>query len=417
MERVLRARSAVSSRSVVVMCMPEIGHFRRLRPIIRGLSGRGLSVHVFTHRRFAVEVERAQGIFEDMFGPYPLEVADDASIPIPLRFVTYAARFAEGISRDVGAVAPSLLIHDTFTVIGRVVADRLGIPRVSICPGHNVAPERFAAILREDPRVRIAPACREAVEVLRAVYGMEDASPFCYVSSLSPTLNLYCEPPEFLQESERAPFAPIAFFGSIPAPEDAPWPSVRSRVRANDEAWPRTVYIAFGTVIWRSWRAEALSALRVLATTLTRAGNLRTVIGLGGASIAADERAALDLPNVSVEPYVDQWQILQKADIFVTHHGLNSTHEAIFCGVPMISYPIFWDQPALAARCQQFGLAHPLCGVARGKVAETDVRAALEAVAARREQMHAALARAREWEMAVIEQRPAVLEQVIRLLH
>ncbi|MGH8714242.1 MAG: glycosyltransferase [Casimicrobiaceae bacterium] len=397
--------------------MPEAGHFRRLRPLIHGLSTRGVAVHVFTHGKFASEVVRAQGIFHDMFASYPLEEADEASFPVPCRFVTYAARFAEEVARDVAALKPSLIIHDLFTVIGRVVANRLGVPRVNVCSGHNVAPARFLALLQKDPRVRLAPECLRAVDVLRDSYGIADASPFCYVSSISPLLNIYCEPPEFLDESERQPFAPLAFFGSIPAPEDMPSRSDgRSAPRRDDATRPRTVYIAFGTVIWRSWQADALKALGVMATALARAGNVRTVIGLGGASIDPEAIAALTGTGASVESYVDQWRTLQEADVFITHHGLNSTHEAIFHGTPMISYPFFWDQPALAAKCQGFGLAVPLIDTPRGPVRADDVDAAMHAVAARQDAMGAALARARGWELAVIERRPAVLQQLIDLM-
>ncbi len=409
-------RAHTGQRSAAVLCMPEAGHFRRLQPLIHGLSMRGIAVHVFTHRKFAAEVERARGIFCDMFTPYPLEEADDSSFPVPCRFVSYAARFAEEVSRAVAALKPSLIIHDLFTVIGRVVATRLGVPRVNVCSGHNVAPERFVAMLQKDSRVRLAPECLRAVGILRDRYGLADASPFCYVSSLSPLLNIYCEPPEFLDPMERQAFAPLAFFGSIPAREDLPWRGEDGAARRRDRAArPRTVYIAFGTVIWRSWQADALQALRVMADTLSRNG-MRTVIGLGGAQIGPDAMAALAIPGVTVETYVDQWQMLREADAFITHHGLNSTHEAIFHGTPMISYPFFWDQPALAAKCQRFGLALSLTGTARGPVCANEVDAAMQAIAARRDAMHAALARARQWELAVIADRPAVLRQLVDLM-
>ena len=46
--------------------------------------------------------------------------------------------------------------------------------------------------------------------------------------------------------------------------------------------------------------------------------------------------------------------------VFVTHHGLNSTHEAIYHRTPMLSYPFFGDQPYLANRCRDLGLSVPL---------------------------------------------------------
>ena len=83
-----------------------------------------------------------------------------------------------------------MVIHDTFAVIGRLVATLLGIPRVNVCAGHNMNPARFVALLQEDPRVKLSAKCLRAVEELRESYGMMDASPFSYVSSISPHLNI-----------------------------------------------------------------------------------------------------------------------------------------------------------------------------------------------------------------------------------
>ena len=203
-------------RTIAFFCMPEEGHFQRLRPLISGLARGGMAAHVFTDRKFRAQVELDGGIFFDLFSKYPLERADDESLPVPCRFVTFAGAYAEHIRHDVEKIKPSLVIHDTFAVIGRVIATLLGVPRVNVCAGHNVAPVRFLAALQEDPRVKISPRCLHAANVLRESYGVADASPFSYVSSLSPHLNVYCEPPEFLDEDERVAFEPIAFYGSLP---------------------------------------------------------------------------------------------------------------------------------------------------------------------------------------------------------
>lgn len=406
-----------SRRSVAFFCMPEEGHFQRLRSLIFGLTRSGIAAHVFTHRKFGPQVERAGGVFFDLFSKYPLEQADATSFPVPCRFVSFAATYAEQIRCDVEKTRPSLVIHDTFAVIGCVVAKLLGIPRVNVCAGHNVAPARFLAILREDPRVKLSSECLRAAEVLRDSYGVTDASPFSYVSSLSPYLNIYCEPPEFLEENERRAFEPLAFYGSLPSLEEM------QSGDQGDRLWfgpgsARTfkVYISFGTILWRYYAAEALRALSTLAETFAQVENAHTVISLGSTKISNEALAALLRPNVSVESYVDQWRLLQEADAFVTHHGMNSTHEAIFHRVPMISYPFFWDQPALAEKCQKFGLAIPLTGSLRGEFGKDEVRVALTRLAAERGSIRAAFARAHEWEMAVIENRATVLKQIENLI-
>lgn len=407
----------MKQRTVAFFCMPEIGHFQRLRPLISGLASGGIKVHVFTHRLFGSQVERAGGVFFDLFSKYPLEQADNASLPVPCRFVTFAGRYAAPIRRDVEKVRPSLVVHDSFAVIGRVVAALLNLPRVNICAGHNVTPERFLPVLREDPRVKLSPACLNAAVVLRETYGLADASPFSYVASPSPHLNIYSEPPEFLDREEQWAFEPIAFYGSLPSLEENRSVNRGARIRfGRGCARKLKVCASFGTIVWRYYAAEACRALTTLAATFAEIDNLHAVISLGGAKIDGKTLDRLIYPNVAVVDYFDQWRLLQESDVFVTHQGMNSTHEAIFHRVPMISYPFFWDQPGLAEKCRTFGLAIPITEVLRGDFGNDCVRAALKKMADERESMRAALDRAHEWEQAVIANRPIVHRQIADLL-
>jgi len=74
---------------------------------------------------------------------------------------------------------------------------------------------------------------------------------------------------------------------------------------------------------------------------------------------AFDINLLLPLPNnLMVFESVPQVDLLQKCDIMVTHGGMNSITECIFCEVPMLVYPLSrkWDQPGNSARVVYHGL-------------------------------------------------------------
>ena len=401
--------------SVVVFAMGDTGHFKRLRPLIAGLAERGLRTHVFTRADRRGDVERLGGEFSDLFKDRTLDEADPASVPIPSRSVTFAGRFGDDIVREAGELRPGLVVHDSFAVIGRVVAYHLQIPRVNVCAGHNLAPRPTLEALAHDARVRISEQCRRAVDVLRDRHGMPDASPFSYIDGLSHDLNVYCEPPEFLLPAEREAFRPMAFFGSLlPDPE----PTAVDRASAfgpNSHARLR-IYASFGTVIWSYYEAAAIAALAAIADAVARSAETLALISLGGRTAPA-LTARLSRGNVRVAQYVDQWTVLHEASVMFTHQGLNSTHEAIYCRTPMISYPFFSDQPGLARRCHALGLALPLVDSgSRGPVTAADVDAAIARLAATRVDLDARLDEARTWELATIAARAGVLETIVGLM-
>ena len=397
---------------VAVFCMPEVSHLRRLLAVVAGLAGRGVAVTVYTDARFRDSVERVGGRFVDLFARYPIEAADGTSRPVPCRYVSFAGHYAEPLVEELARLRPSLIVYDTFAMIGFVLGRALGIPYVNVCAGHDMSPAHAVARLEHDSRLALSEAGRRAIERLREHWGVLDASPHSYMTSVSPFLNLYCEPEVFLSPEARQALEPIAFFGSLPPAEmrldgdGGAWGAARGGLR---------VYASCGSVAWRYYADEALGALAALAEAIAATGHARGLISLGGHPLPAQLRTRLRQPGVEVADYVDQWRVLQGASLFVTHHGLNSTHEAIYHGVPMLSYPFFGDQPRLAARCRDLGLAIPVVDAPRAPVTAEDFRRALGQAAAAAPQLVRSFARAREWERTVLEGREAVIDQILAL--
>lgn len=97
------------------------------------------------------------------------------------------------------------------------------------------------------------------------------------------------------------------------------------------------VYVSFGTIFYR------------------RPDLLRTVI-TGAAATGAQVIAAvgdlaeeLALPDeVLTAPYLPQREVLERADVFITHGGYNSVAESIRAATPMLVIPLAVDQPIQA---------------------------------------------------------------------
>ena len=59
--------------------------------------------------------------------------------------------------------------------------------------------------------------------------------------------------------------------------------------------------------------------------------------------------------NISVFTHVDQIAVLQQADVFVSHCGMNSVSESLYFGVPLIMLPQTSEQDGVAERVYELG--------------------------------------------------------------
>jgi UDP:flavonoid glycosyltransferase YjiC (YdhE family) len=368
-----------------------------------------------TDSLYAPDVSASGGTFVDLFGRRPIEAADAESIPVPSRYVSFAGHYAESVIDELLLDPPSLILYDTFSVIAPLAARRLGVPYVNVCSGHAAVPEQVLAMLQHDPRVETSEACRSAVERLKAEHQMATASPFSYVDGMSPYLNVYCEPPQFLDDADRAAFEPVVFFGSLTEQPDRPESPTALATAAGGLREGLGIYVSFGTVVWKYFEAEAFAAMRVLCECLGRSADIR--VSLGGHALEPRKRRQLQASSrVQVLDYVDQRAVLAETDVFVTHHGLNSTHEAIDAEVPMLSYPFFADQPKLAGKCAALGIATPIAASPRCPLDPGLVQAALQRIRSDRLGFAQRLKDARSRELETMAARGEVVDRILALV-
>jgi UDP:flavonoid glycosyltransferase YjiC (YdhE family) len=81
--------------------------------------------------------------------------------------------------------------------------------------------------------------------------------------------------------------------------------------------------------------------------------------------------------NVTVRPSVPQTAVLANTDVFISHMGANSMHEALFYGVPLVCVPHAGDGPQNAERvvAQGAGVLMPLGEISAPRVFDEVERA------------------------------------------
>jgi len=107
------------------------------------------------------------------------------------------------------------------------------------------------------------------------------------------------------------------------------------------------VYISMGTVIndRPDFYGKCFEALKD--------SNADVLISCGNAV----DREKLGVPpeNFRLQPYVDQLGVLSRADVFITHCGMNSVSESLYMAAPMVLYPQTGEQAAVARRAAELG--------------------------------------------------------------
>ena len=112
------------------------------------------------------------------------------------------------------------------------------------------------------------------------------------------------------------------------------------------------VFCSLGTQSYR-----VAGALRFFSEVIAAAAmrpDWQFVIALGSRWSVRDFRAVPD--NAILVPFAPQMQLLPRCSAVVHHAGLGTTKESIAFGVPMVVFPLLYDQPGNGARIRHHGL-------------------------------------------------------------
>jgi UDP:flavonoid glycosyltransferase YjiC (YdhE family) len=336
------------------------GHFLPLAPIARAAEAAGHTVAVAAQPRMLPTVEVAGFTAYDTGGNTLL--ATNERQPLVELDAEREARevrdsFAGAIARERAAAIlalcdewqPDLLVCDEMDFGGVVIAERLGLPHVTVlCLGsRSLVPTSLIA---------------EPLNTLRAEHGLP---PDPDLEMRHRYLVLSPFPPGYVDPA--FPLPPTTHTLRLIAPE-LPGES--------EPAWlaqlpdRRTVYVTLGTIF--SLESGDLFE-RVLAGV--RELDINVVVTVGKDLDPQD--LGPQPANVRVERYISQLLLLPHCSLVVSHAGAGSVVGALAHGLPMILIPLGADQPLNAARCEDIHVARVLDAL---RATPDDVRDAVSTV-------------------------------------
>jgi zeaxanthin glucosyltransferase len=351
--------------AIGVLVPASPGHLNPMGALGRELAGRGHRVIVAAFAE-AEPAARAAGLEFAPIGAkdYPLGALDrlhaemgrrrgwDAlafTLDMVRELTGVLFRDAPGLFRDAGA---DLLLVDMAVAGGNTVADRLGLPFVSVANAlmlnvdTAMPPGAWGWLPSRSPwaRVRnhlgyralerVTRPIRRVLAAQREAWGLprrDDPNDW-----FSPLAQVSQQPREFEFPRRLPPHFHFAGPFQDPvgrAPVPFPFEALDGRPLA---------YASMGTL-----QNRLLGVFRTIAEALDGLG-VQLVISLGG---SADPSALGDLPGAPlVVRSAPQLALLDRAALAITHAGMNTALESLARGVPMVCIPVTGDQPAVAAR-------------------------------------------------------------------
>ena len=351
--------------TIVFFCIPAHGHTNPTLNVVRELTARGHRVVYYSYDEFREKIEDAGAEFISCNGndaQLHLTKEEGAKIGTDLALSTRVLvdttlSLDEPVCRAMERLKPDCIVADSMAVWGKAVAKKLGIPFV--CSTTTFAFNKESAkimphSLKETVSMilSLGKVNAQVKRLRQAGYPVKSVLDLIGSDESVPTV-VYTSP-LFQPSAETFP-EHFAFVGPSIRP-------ARSQVAKTGE---KLVYISMGTV-----NNDMLPLYRACVQAVK--GTLWQVILSVGDQVDREELGTLP-DNVAVFSSVDQIAVLQKADVFLTHCGMNSASEGLYFGVPLVMLPQTSEQSGVAARAEQLG-----AGLRLRKTTPDAIRAALE---------------------------------------
>jgi len=332
---------------IVFFCIPAHGHTNPTLGVVRELVSRGHQVWYYSYHSMREKIESAGATFvscDDYDMEQKLSPKDAVRIGKDLAFSTKilvdtTLALDDKICADMAQLKPHCIVADSMAVWGKVVAMKLGIPFVSSTT--TFAFNQHSAKIMKQSTGELLRMIFSMPKITRQIKRLQSEgypvkSILDIIQNDDATHTIVYTSPEFQPCSETFSDK-YAFVG----------PSIRPATMTVEKKRDKLIYISMGTVN-NAMMPLYRKCLSALADT-----DYQVILSVGN-MVSIDEFGELP-ENISVFPHVDQIAVLQQADVFLSHCGMNSVSESLYFGVPLVMLPQTTEQSGVAKRVCELG--------------------------------------------------------------
>ena len=332
---------------IVFFCIPAHGHTNPTLGVVKELVSRGHEVWYYSYNIMREKIESAGATFiscDDYDTEQKLSAKDSTRVGKDLAFSTKilvdtTLALDDKVCKEMAELKPDCIVADSMALWGKAVALKLGIPFVSSTTTFAFN-QHSAKIMKQGigdlfKMLFVIPRTTKQIKRLQSKgYPVENILDI--IGNDENTHTIVYTSPEFQPCSETFS-EKYAFVG----------PSIRPATEEIEKRKDKLIYISMGTVNndMMPFYKSCISALRDTdCQVIMSVGNLVSIEEFG------------KLPeNISVYSHVDQIAVLEKADVFVSHCGMNSVSESLYFEVPLVMLPQTQEQNGVAERVSQLG--------------------------------------------------------------
>ena len=332
---------------IVFFCIPAHGHINPTLGVVRELVSRGHTVWYYSYNSMKDKIESAGAKFiscDDYDMEQKLSPKDGARIGKDLAFSTQiivetTLALDDRICADMEQLKPDCIVADSMAIWGKAVAKKLGIPLV--CSTTTFAFNRHSAAIMKQSAAETAKMILSIPKISKQIkrlqkkgYPVKNVLDIIGNDENTDTV-VYTSP--LFQPCADTFSDKYAFVG----------PSIRPVAENIEKTADKLVYISMGTV-----NNDMLPLYKNCISAFKGSG-FQIIMSVGN-MVSLQEFG--ELPNnVSVYSHTDQIAVLSKADVFITHCGMNSVSEGLYFGVPLVMLPQTQEQNGVAERVLQLG--------------------------------------------------------------